>query len=209
MSEPLASDAARELYEALDPAFTVGDEDRDWTTLRFCEVLVSGNIDAIHEFVTEHEGRPGWQIIADPDLAPAALLPWLSQLDGATLRPDMDEAARRAAIIDPEAFGRGTLEALEAVAERRLTGTKTVIITERYTGKAWRLLIETLDEETPDPDLTEAEIMAEQKPIGIVLFFNRRPVWTWKEMREEPAFATWKDVRDEEPTWFDVRTHEP
>lgn len=209
MPEPDASEAARELYEALDPAFTTGDEEREWVTLMLCEVLVSGNIDAIHEYVTETDGFPGWQILLDPLRAPAVVLPWLSQFDGAELLPVMDEAARRAAITDPEAFGRGTIEAMESVVKRRLTGTKTVIVTERYTGKAWRLRIETLAPETPEPTATEADLRSQQKPIGIVLFFNDRPLWTWKEMREEPAYSTWKKVREEEPTWFDVRTHEP
>jgi Phage tail protein (Tail_P2_I) len=201
------SPAAEELYEALAPAFTEPDEDGDLSLLGLCNALVSGSIDAIHLYVTEQEGRPGWQIILDPQRAPAEVLPWLAQFDGATLRPDMDTAQRRDAIVTPEAFGRGTIPAIERVAKRRLTGTKTVIITERYTGSAWRLRIETIEGETPEPEKTEQEIVDEQKPIGIVLFFNSRAVWDWAEVVFEKA--TWLKLREDFPTWFDVRTYEP
>jgi Phage tail protein (Tail_P2_I) len=205
--QPEVSDAALELYEALDPAFTTGDEDRGWPTLLLCAALVSGDIDAIHELVTDSEDGLGWEILFDPTNVPARYLPWLAQPAGAVLRPDMDEAQQRAAIMEPEGFGRGTLAAIESVAKRRLTGTKAVVITERYTGSAWRLLIETLEDETPDPDLTEAEIIAEQKPIGILLFFNSRAAWSWEELVAEEA--TWLDVREDFGTWFDVRVFEP
>lgn len=199
--------AAETLYEALSPAFVEPDDENGLALLGLCNALTSGNIDAIREYVVEHEGRPGWQIILDPQRAPAIVLPWLAQFDGANLRPDLDETGRRDAIVAPEAFGRGTPEAMKRVAERRLTGTKTVIVTERYTGSAWRLLIETLEGETPEPAKTEAEIIAEQKPIGILLFFNRRAVWDWLELRTEKA--TWLKLREDFPTWFAVRTYEP
>lgn len=207
MAEPVASEAARELYNALAPAYTAGDEDNDWPMLKFCIALTTGSTTKIHEWVTDNEGRPGWQILLDPNLAPAEVLPWLAQFDGAVLTPEMTEEAERNAIRSPESFGRGTVEAIEAVAKRRLTGTKSVIITERYTGKAWRMLIETLEAETPEPEETRREIEEQQKPIGILLFFNERVAWTWLELREEKA--TWLKVREDFATWFDARTFEP
>lgn len=209
MSEPEASGAAQELYDALGTAFTAGDEDRDWPALRFCIALTTGALSDVHDYVTDQEDRPGWQVLLDPTRAPAVILPWLAQFNGAVLREDMNEEARRNAIRDPEAFGRGTLAAIRSVAERRLTGTKTVLITERYTGSAWRLLIETLEEETPEAALTEAEITAEQKPIGILLFFNKRVNWDWGEAKASLEHLTWGDVVEDFATWLDYRTHEP
>lgn len=209
MARPVVSDAAEDLYAALEPAFTQYDEGLDWPALNLCAAFVSGDIDLIYQLVLDSDAGPGWQILLDPDRCPAAFLPWLAQVVGATLRPDMDEAARRAAIKSPEAFGRGTIEAIEAVAKRRLTGTKTVIVEERYTGLAWRLRIVTLEEETPDPALTESEITAEQKPIGILLYFNRRVNWIWGEVRVEPAWDTWSEVKAGFASWFAFRTYEP
>jgi hypothetical protein len=137
------------------------------------------------------------------------VLPWLAQFDGAVLTSDMSTAAQRDAIRDPQAFGRGTKAAIEAVVKRRLTGTKAVIVEERYTGDAWRLRISTLEDETPEPAETRADIIREQKPIGILLLFNERVVWDWLELREEAETNTWLKVREKFDTWFDVRTYEP
>lgn len=210
MSRPAASPAAEELYEALAPAFTLGDEDRDWICLKICMALVAGRIDLLHGYLIDDVGDlPQWAIIFDPEKAPAEALPYLAQFDGAVLTPEMDEAARRAAIQTPEAFSRGRLASIEAVAKRRLTGTKTVIVTERYTNNAWRLRIETLEGETPDPEGTVADIVAYQKPIGIVLFFNTRVAWTWGEAKDSLEYPTWGDVKAGFSSWFEYRTYEP
>ena len=203
---PEVSTAVEELYEAMEPAYTTGDESRDWTTLNLCAAIVEGNVAFIHELVTEEEA-PGWQILLDPDRCPAKALPYLAQFVGARLRPDMDEEQRRSAIKEPEGFGRGTPAAIVATARRRLTGTKFVSLVERYTGLAYRMKIATLESETPDPELTKAEIIAEQKPIGIRLFFNDSPDWTWEEVALENE--TWQDVIDEYETWADLLLHEP
>lgn len=205
--KPEASEAALELYDALAPAFTQFDEDHDWATLKFCSALTSGNIDLIHEIVSDRDSGPGWQILLDPDECPAAALPYLARFVGAPLTPAMTEAEQRAAISNPEGFGRGTPAAIVAVTKRRLTGTKTVLLVEFYTGLAYRMKIVTLESETSDPDATLADILREQKPIGIRLFFNASPDWTWKELVEEQA--TWKDVKEEFATWGAVVTHSP
>ncbi len=211
--KPEASEAALELYAALEPAFTQGDEEREWATLKFCIALVSGDIDFIHEIVVdEHEGAevPGWEILLNPETCPAVALPYLAQFVGARLTDSMTEAEQRAAIKDPEGFDRGTIPQIEAVAKRSLTGSKAVVITERYTGKAWRLRIETLEEETPEPSVTQAAIEAEAKPIGILLFFNQRVNWTWGEILAEAAtYPSWKAFREAFATWFLARTWEP
>lgn len=205
--EEEVSPAASILYEALDPAFTQYDSENGYAVLRLCQALTVGDLDFIYEIVTDSDLSPGWQILLDPDRAPVAALPYLAQFAGAILRPDMDEEAQRNAIKSPEAFGRGTLAQLIAVAQRRLTGSKAVVVTERYTGDAWRVRIETLTSETPEPARTEAEVLAEAKPIGILMFFNTRVAWTWLELRAEEA--TWLKVREDFATWHDVRTHEP
>lgn len=211
MPEPSASLAAREIYEALDPAFTQGDEDRGWVSLKICMAIAAGRIDLLHSYLIDDIGNlPAWGPVFDPETAPVEALPFLSQFSGAILTPEMEEAARRAAIQTPEAFSRGRKASIEAVAKRRLTGTKAVVVTERYTGNAWRLRVETIESETPDPAGTKADIITFQKPIGIVLFFNTRVAWTWGEVLVEKAtYPTWASVKAAFPTWFDFRTHEP
>lgn len=210
MPKPEASAAALEIYAGLEPAFTQDDEDRDFIDLRICMAITAGRLDLLHSYLIDDiTNLPAWAVIFDPETAPEEALPYLSQFSGAILTPEMDEAARRKAIQVPEAFSRGRLASLEAVAKRRLTGTKAVVVTERYTENAWRLRVETLEEETPDPAGTVADIVAYQKPIGIVLFFNQRVAWTWGEAKASLEFPTWADVKAGFPTWFDYRTFEP
>jgi hypothetical protein len=208
--KPDASPAALELYEALDPAFTRGDEERGWIALKICMAFVAGRIDLLRGYLIDDiTNLPAWAIIFDPERCPVEALPYSAQFSGAILTPEMDEAARRNAIQTPEAFSRGRVKSLEAVAKRRLTGTKAVVITERYTGNAWRLRVETLISETPDPTNTFADIVTYQKPIGIVLFFNTRVNWTWAEAKASVAYPTWAAVKAGFPTWFAYRTYVP
>lgn len=211
MSEPSASLAARELYEALEPAFTQGDSERDWVTLKICMAIVAGRIDLLHSYLIDDiTNLPAWGVIFDPERCPPEALPFLSQFDGAIFTPEMGGEAQRNAIKVPEAFSRGRLASIEAVAKRRLTGTKSVIVTERYTGNAWRLRVETIEAETPEPEQTKADIITFQKPIGIVLFFNTRVPWTWAEVKaEKSTYPTWTSTNAAFSTWFDFRTYTP
>lgn len=211
MAEPAASDAARALYDALAPAFTEGDEDRDWIALKVCMALTAPAVSQIFGYVNDQaDGTPGWAIVMNPDEAPVEVLPWLAQFNGAKLRDNMTEAEKRSAIALPEGWERGTLAAIRQTVERRLTGTKTVLITERYTGSAWRVLIETLPEETADQEAIERELAELQKPIGIIFFFNERPTWDWDEvLAESVEYPDWDAIEEAFSTWDEFRVHEP
>lgn len=210
MPRPEASAAAEELYSALEPAFTLGDEGRDWLSLKVCMAIVAGRLDLLHRYLIDDVlNLPAWAVIFDTERCPAEALPYLAQFSGAVLTPEMDEAARRNAIQTPEAFSRGRVASLRAVAQRRLTGTKAIVITERYTESAWRLRIETIASETPDPEGTLNDIVTYQKPIGIVLFFNTRIAWTWGVAKASVEFPTWASVKAGFADWVDYRTYEP
>jgi len=204
---PEVSAAAEDIYAAMNPAFTAPDPEHDYAMLRLCAALTTGNLDLIFEIVTDTEVGPGWEILLDPERCPAIALPFLSQFPGVKLTPSMSEAEQRAAISNPEAFGRGTPDAMVAVAKRRLIGTKFVAIQERYTGLAYRTKISTIEAETPEPEETLADIVREQKPIGIRLFFNSSPAWSWKELAEEES--TWTKVIAKYATWGDLIAHSP
>jgi hypothetical protein len=205
--EPAASPAARELYGALEPTFTAGDSERDFVALKICMAICAGRIDLLHELLIDDiTNLPAWAKVMDPQSCPEACLPYLAQFSGAILTPEMDEAARRAAIEVPEAFSRGRLASLEAVVKRRLTGTKFVQIDERVGGNAWRVRVTTIEAETPDPEGTEADIKRFQLPVGIVLFMNKVIPWNWKELVEQKA--TWAVVKEEFSTWAELRSHE-
>lgn len=211
MSKPDASPAALEIYDALSPPFSQGDEDRDFIALRICMAITAGRLDLLHSYLIDDvTNLPAWAVIFDPETAPEEALPYLAQFSGAILTSEMDEVAQRAAIEVPEAFSRGRRASLEAVAKRRLTGTKVVIVTERYASSAWKLRVETIESETPDPEGTEQDIKRYQLPIGIVLFVNSRATWDWGEVLAEKAtYPTWESVKKAFATWLAFRAHEP
>jgi len=205
-----ASPAALEIYEAVEPILRAGDEANDWTGLKLCQALVAGNVDFIHEILTDSDAGAGWEILFDPDRAPLKALPFLAQFDGAILTADMSEASQRAAIAQPEAFRRGTVEAIKSIVRRRLTGERIVNVTERYTGKVWRIQVSTNVSETPEEAATIADLKRYAKPIGILLFFNNAPAWTWGEIEAEAAtYPTWASIEAAFPTWEALISHVP
>lgn len=209
-TKPTASPAALEIYEALEPIVLERDPETNWTTLRVVMAIVAGDVDFIHEIVTDSLDSSGWAILFDPDRAPLKALPFLAQFDGAILTSDMSEASQRAAIKAPEIFLRGTVEAIRSITKRRLTGEKIVNITERYTGGAWRLQVSTNKAETPEESATIADIKRYAKPIGILLFFNGAVAWTWGEIAVESAtYPTWKKIEESFATWGALISHVP
>lgn len=205
-----ASPAALELYEAILPIVGADDEANAYAGLKLCQALVAGNIDFIHEVMTDSDLAAGWEVLFDPDTCPVKALPYLAQFDGAILTPDMTTSSRRTAIAQPEAFRRGTVETIESIVKRRLTGEKIVNITERYTGNVWRLLVSTNAGETPEEAATIADLKRFAKPIGILLFFNNAAAWTWGEIAAESAtYPTWASLEAAFPTWQDLISHVP
>lgn len=205
-----ASPAALEIYEALEPIVGVDDPATGYTGLKLCQALVSGDVDFIHEVMTDSDAAAGWEVLFDPDTCPVKALPFLAQFDGAILTPDMSTSSRRAAIAQPEAFRRGTVETIESITKRRLTGEKIVNVTERYTGNVWRVQVSTNASETPEEAATIADLKRYAKPIGILLFFNGAAAWTWAEIEAESAtYPTWAALEAAFATWGDLISHVP
>ena len=209
MTEPVEVPlAAEELYAAFDPAFVSQDPAHDWPLLRLCIALVTEAVDVIHQIVTDSEDAPGWQVLFNPEECPAVALPYLAQFVGVRLLPSMTEAEQREAIIEPSGFTRGTPAQIIATTKRTLTGAKTVFLTERYLGFPWRIRIETLTLETPDPARTKRDVIAEAKPIGLLLSFNEKLGWTWGVAKVAPTHTPWSDVKSDFATWKSYRTFE-
>lgn len=184
--------------------------DTTWPGLRLCMALTSGNVDFLHEILTDSEVAAGWEILFDPERCPVVALPFLAQFPGAILRPDMTTDAKRAAIKSPQSFRSGSVPAIEEIVKRRLTGEKIVNITERYTASAWRIQVSTNAAETPEEAATIEDLKRYAKPIGIVLFFNGAVAWTWGEIAVEVAtYPTWNKIAEAFPTWNALISHVP
>lgn len=128
--------------------------------------------------------RPGWWSLLDVDEAPADALLWLAQLVGAVCPDGLSEADERMCIRDANGRKRGTPGAMRTAVQATLTGSRQVLITERF-GGAYRLKVQTYASETPDQAATLAAIIS-QKPAGLVLTYEVLQGATWDQ-----ALGTW------------------
>lgn len=206
MAAPTVTDAAGELYDSLEAFAALDSDTNGWALLNLCAALVSSPLDQIHGYVTDTDELPGWGIVLDPTDAPEEVLDWLAQFVGSVILPSMDVAAKRAAILLPRGFRRGTPSALTQAVQATLSGSQTVLVDERYTGDAWRLRVRTLASETADPAATENAVLS-QKPIGILLTYLAITTWDWGDLIA--AEATWADVMADFDTWLEARTNLP
>lgn len=206
---PTVCETAERLYEALGPAFTKLDEAQGWPLLLFCDALCSVLLEPLHVLISDRDDQPGWAVIFDPDECPAEILPWLAMAVGARLTPAMSEGEQREAIKSPEGLIRGTPAALIAAVKATLTGSKTVLLDERYMGSAYKLRVRTLDGETPDPAATQAAAES-QKPVGNVLVYAAVDTGDWDDVADpDTGFTDWDDVAASNADWDDVAMTPP
>lgn len=142
--------------------------------------------------IGDDSDRPG-QLLWDPAVAELWALRWTAQLSGAPIpsryagESDSDYLDRvRDAVIHVLGWRRGTPAALAAIARGRLTDTKTVTITERYQGSVWRVRVDTLDEETPTPELTRQDLHDPEGAVaGMRIIYRETTGWTIGEMEAD------------------------
>lgn len=207
---PVVSEFGQELYTDLQP-LAYQDEQLGWPLLTLC-----GGMGAMFQPIddlcrdTPHSG-PGWSQVMDVDWCPGPLLPWLGQFVGVPVDDSLNEAAMREQIRAEGGMSRGRVAALRSVAQRRLTGTKTVVIRERDpdaspTKPAYGITVVTFTSETPDPDGTLADLMA-AKPAGYLLQYVSETGQDFEAVRER--FSTFDDLRTAYSDFDAMRTDTP
>lgn len=182
------------IYDALGPAVHSEDPDRLWENWLDGVGHLLGRVDSI---VADSDDGPGWSKLLDVDRAETEGLAWLASLVGVTLS-EAGDAERRQAIRDRASQKRGIPQAIIAAAQRTLTGTQKVTLTERDGGNAYRLRVTTYAPETPDSAVTEAAIRA-AKPAGLILSYAALTGQTWGNVLTR--YATWQDVLNAHGTW--------
>lgn len=187
------SNFARILYDELEP-LRYADEITGYPLARFVNAIAAP-FDLIWDLTMEVDVP--WETIVDIDSAPASFLQWLGRFKGVNINRALSADEQRTQIHGAAGFARGTPSAIIAAARQTLTGNKYVFLNERD-GGAYRLGVDTLVSETPDPAATLAAVL-KQKPAGIVLTHNviaSEPVWdqatsTWDT---SPSGMTWNAV---------------
>lgn len=205
MNRPEVSELTEQIYASLG-AFAKLDPANDYHLLRHTEAWARPMLGDLYEIVRDRDDRPGWAVLFDPDEAPAEALPYLAQFPGATLTESMTEAERRAEIKNPSGWRRGTLPSMIQAIKRALTGSKIVLIEERFNGSAYRIWVRTIEGETPDPAATEAAMLS-QKPVGIVPLYEVVVGLSWNDLEDD--YGTWADVEAAFDDWAEVVSTPP
>lgn len=174
MAQPALTPTGQRFYDALAPLASE-DEEHGWALAHYCAAWAA-MFDFLADLVLEQDGTPSWSRAYDPDLAPVELLPFIAQLVGVDLPPNLDEAAQRLRIKAVAGFWRGTPDAIVNAARQFLVGpdgtgeSATVYLIERH-GSPYAFTVTTLESETPD----EAKVLAallEQKPAGLMMNYS-------------------------------------
>jgi hypothetical protein len=149
----------------------------------------------------DDDGNPPWSQIMDIDLAASTFaLLWLAQLAGVRVPIGMEIEDMRDFIRLAESRRRGTPAYMAEVAQRYLTGTKTVAMIERIGDEAYRIRVVTRASETPDPAIVEAALRS-VKPASLVLEYAAVDGTTWDEAISawNATAYTWDEAEDEIP----------
>lgn len=199
MARPLVGDFTERLYATFPAFYRDTDEELDWPLLRWLSLIgdQAGDVDVLADRIgyldVNDGGAPGdTSDLVDPTVADAAWLPWLAQLVGVELLPELTEAERRDSIrIAPTGWRAGTKEGIALAASLALIGTKYVEVLDHYGGDPWAIGVRTRADETADPaDVVASIDTLRARPAGYTIV---------------TAFyaASWATLAVHAPTWAD------
>lgn len=201
MARPVVGTVAEALYARMAP---VADQDANlnWPLLTFVGAICDNYLQDIDDLSSDHTTYVGWGGILNPDNAPVNALPWLAQLVGVRYNPSLTTAQNITLIKQPIGFQRGSPGAIKAAILPYLSGTKSVVLTERYTGDAYKVLVTTLTGEVADVAGMQAAALA-QKPAGILMTFSAQLGQTYTQLKA--AQATYTAARTAYATYTAMR----
>jgi hypothetical protein len=183
-----------------------------WMTPDLADYLtaIGGMFGEVELYAMADDDELGWSILLDPDAAPVQALPYLAQYVGERLPVGLDEAGMREWIKDAPNQRRGTVESIVRVAQRYLTGQRTVAVRERSgTGANPEdyLTVQTYTTETPNPAVTFSDLRRDVVPADIVLTHNVMDGQAWADVKL--TYPTWAAVKAAYATWESARVQMP
>lgn len=154
----------------------------------------------------ETDDMEAWQVLFDPDLIPAKGLPYLAQYVGEQLPEGISEPLAREWIKDAPNQVRGTPYSIFRAAQRHLTGSRSVAMSERDDGSGpdtdpEYLQVITFTSETPDPAQTEADIRS-VLPADVILEYQTLDGQTWADV--DADFADWTAADAAYDSWAEM-----
>lgn len=159
---------AEDVYDILEP-YAEADAASGYALRSIVEAMTKTYVDIDELVRNSPDGlNVGWSGMFDASRCPPEALAWLGQLVGMIIYPTDGITETRWRVS--KAVGgirRGSLSTMIAVAQRLLTGNKTVVVTER-TSDAWHFAIRTRTAETPSSAAVLAALNA-AKPAGLIM----------------------------------------
>jgi hypothetical protein len=191
---------AYELYQGLEPLH-FGESTHGYALAYYCRAI-GLMFDYIDKLARQYE----WESIMDPNEVPREGIRWLGQFVGVQIDHGTPEGQMRAKLLDRSGWYRGTPLAIANAAAATLTGTRSVILLERYGGNAWHLRVLTRTGETPVPAAT-LDAVLNVKPAGIILEHQVVDTLTYDLLAAQhasynavqAAFTDYADIADEAP----------
>lgn len=199
MSRPVVGSWAERAYANLGP-YTTQDAALGWPLLVFLGAIGD---ELFQEMDDLGRTTNGWGDVMNPHTCPVYALPWLGQFVGVVVDTTLSEANQRAQVIAAAGWQRGTPASIIAAVQRYLTGSKYVLLQERFGGNAYALNIVTHTAETPaDTTLMIAAAKA-VIPAGMITTFTTYIGQTYADLKAH--YATYAAVTIAYATYDDVR----
>lgn len=192
------------LYASLEP-LAWQDDAQGWALALYC-AAIGTMFQAVEDLARDTVEGPGWSGVMDLQRCPDDWLPWLAQFVGVVIPGGLSPEQAREWITSADGFARGTPDALRGAAAATLTGSKAVVLRERYPASAYQLQVITYEAETPDPALT-ARVLAAQKPAGIALDYQTQPGADYQSWKS--AYPTYTALRAAYPSYREARDTPP
>jgi hypothetical protein len=216
MARPAVGDLTERLYSQLPAMYRDADEPLDFPLLRFLSLVgdLADEVDVLHDRLSADElGQ--LSELADPAVADLAWLPWIAQLVGVRLLPDVTgQAARDAVAFASSGYRGGTKAAVADAARSALMGARYVkvhdhSITEPGNGGEWDVLLVTRVSDTPDVQaVLDAVVSKRAKPAGVVLH-HRAYSATYAQVQGGTSPDTYEGRLDTFPTYQDASDYLP
>ena len=166
--------------------------------------------DLVESWASDTATETGWSLMLDVDRCPDEALPWLGQIVGLRMAPGLSPDDQRQQIKDVANWKRGTLGAIAGAPAPFLTGTKTVIVRERYDGSGfdapYYIEVITYAAETLDPVKVEAAIRG-QKAAGIILTYVCEAGQDLQQLKDNHTDL--QNVKDSYTTLAGIRADTP
>lgn len=216
MARPDITAFTERLYASLPAAYRDADEQFDFPLLRFLSSLtdITAEVDVLHDRLSADLAGEVSEL-ADPAVANLEWLPWMAQLVGVRLMPNVTgQAARDAVAFASSGYRGGTKAAVADAARSALIGARYVkvhdhSITEPGNGGEWDVLLVTRVSDTPDVQaVLDAVVTKRAKPAGVVLH-HRAYSATYAQVQGGTTPDTYAGRQATFPTYQDASDYLP